>query len=135
MAKLLTGKEVSSAIWENLMPRIDRLRAAGVAPTLAIVRVGERPDDLSYERAATKRADTLGIAVRRFELPADATQAQLEEVVDLVNTDETIHGCLLFRPLPVAMDERAVCDRLAPEKDIDGIGSASLAGVFADTGE
>ena len=135
MAKLLTGKEVSSAIWENLMPRIDRLRAAGVAPTLAIVRVGERPDDLSYERTATKRADTLGIAVRRFELPADATQAQLEEVVDLVNTDETIHGCLLFRPLPVAMDERAVCDRLAPEKDIDGIGSASLAGVFADTGE
>ena len=135
MAKLLTGKEVSSAIWENLMPRIDRLRAAGVAPTLAIVRVGERPDDLSYERTATKRADTLGIAVRRFELPADATQAQLEEVVDVVNTDEAIHGCLLFRPLPVAMDERAVCDRLAPEKDIDGIGSASLAGVFADTGE
>ena len=135
MAKLLTGKEVSSALWENLMPRIDRLRAAGVAPTLAIVRVGERPDDLSYERTATKRADTLGIAVRRFELPADATQAQLEEVIDCVNADGAIHGCLLFRPLPASMDERAVCDRLAPEKDIDGIGSASLAGVFADTGE
>ena len=80
MAKLLTGKEVSSAIWENLMPRIDRLRAAGVAPTLAIVRVGERPDDLSYERTCTRQADLHGIAVRRFVLPADASQADLAAV-------------------------------------------------------
>ena len=50
MARILYGKEVSSALWERLLPRIDRLRAHGVAPTLAIVRVGERPDDLSYER-------------------------------------------------------------------------------------
>lgn len=135
MAKLLTGKEVSSAIWENLMPRIDRLRAAGRTPTLAIVRVGERPDDLSYERTACKRAEALGIAVRRFVLPAEASQAELEAVIDAVNGDEAIHGCLMFRPLPRAMDERALCDRLAPAKDIDGIGSASLAGVFADTGE
>ena len=50
MARILYGKEVSTALWERLLPRIDRLRAAGAAPTLAIVRVGERPDDLSYER-------------------------------------------------------------------------------------
>ncbi|MEE0346005.1 MAG: tetrahydrofolate dehydrogenase/cyclohydrolase catalytic domain-containing protein, partial [Adlercreutzia sp.] len=135
MARILYGKEVSSALWKRLLPRIDRLRAHGVAPTLAIVRVGERPDDLSYERTCARQADLHGIAVRRFVLPADATQAELEAVIDLVNADARIHGCLMFRPLPASMNERAVCDRLTPVKDIDGIGSASLAGVFADTGE
>lgn len=135
MARILYGKEVSSALWERLLPRIDRLRAHGVAPTLAIVRVGERPDDLSYERTCARQADLHGIAVRRFVLPTEATQAELEAVIDAVNADPRIHGCLMFRPLPPQMDERAVCDRLSPAKDIDGIGSASLAGVFADTGE
>lgn len=135
MARLLTGKEVVAALREDLLARIERLSDAGIVPTLAIVRVGERPDDMSYERTAVKRAEGLGIAVRSFVLPADAAQADLEAVIDEVNADDAIHGCLLFRPLPRAMDERAVCDRLAPEKDIDGISSASLAGVFADTGE
>ena len=126
MAKLLTGKEVSAALVDDLAPRIERLSAVGVTPTLAIVRVGVRPDDLSYERTACKRAEALGLAVRRFELPADAPQGELEAVIDAVNADDGIHGCLMFRPLPPSMDERAVCDRLAPEKDIDGIGSASL---------
>ncbi|MEC4184376.1 tetrahydrofolate dehydrogenase/cyclohydrolase catalytic domain-containing protein [Adlercreutzia sp. R21] len=135
MAKLLTGKEVSADIAERLAPRIKRLAAAGVVPCLAIVRVGERPDDMSYERTATKRAAALGIEVRSFCLSADAPQAELEAVIDTVNADDAIHGCLMFRPLPSHIDERAVCDRLAPAKDIDGIGSASLAGVFADTGE
>lgn len=135
MARLLTGKEVVAALREDLLARIERLSGAGIVPTLAIVRVGERPDDMSYERTAVKRAEGLGIAVRSFVLPADAAQADLEAVIDEVNADDAIHGCLLFRPLPRTMDERAVCDRLAPEKDIDGISSASLAGVFADTGE
>lgn len=135
MAKTLTGKEVIAALRDDLLVRIERLAALGVTPTLAIVRVGERPDDLSYERTALKRAEGLGVAVRTFVLPADATQARLEAVIDEVNADAGIHGCLLFRPLPSGIDERAVCDRLAPEKDIDGISSASLAGVFADTGE
>ena len=135
MAQRLTGKEVIASLRENLTGRVEALAAAGVTPTLAIVRVGERPDDLSYERTALKRAERLGIAVRQFVLHEDASQAQLEEVIDQVNADDAIHGCLMFRPLPPSMDERAVCDRLASQKDIDGISSASLAGVFADTGE
>lgn len=135
MAQLLTGKEVVAGLRKDLLARIERLSDAGIVPTLAIVRVGERPDDMSYERTAVKRAEGLGIAVRSFVLPADAAQADLEAVIDEVNADDALHGCLLFRPLPPSMDERAVCDRLAPEKDIDGISSASLAGVFADTGE
>lgn len=135
MTQMLTGKEVVAAMRDDLTARVETLKEHGITPTLAIVRVGERPDDLSYERTAVKRAEGLGIAVRTFALPADASQAALEAVIDEVNADDALHGCLLFRPLPAGIDERAVCDRLAPDKDIDGISSASLAGVFADTGE
>lgn len=135
MARILAGKDVVEALREDLAGRVEALCERGVTPCLAIVRVGERPDDVSYERTAVRRAEGLGVSVRRFELPADATQAQLEAVIDEVNADTAIHGCLLFRPLPSQMDERAVCDRLDAAKDVDGISSASLAGVFADTGE
>ncbi len=134
MAKLLTGKKVTAALGERLRERVERLVQRGVVPTLAIVRMGERPDDLTYERTAKKRAAQLGIAVRPYVLAPDAPQADLEAVIDEVNADDSVHGCLIFRPLPAHIDDRAVCDRLAPAKDIDGISSASLAGVFAGTG-
>ena len=121
MARILAGKDVVEALREDLAGRVEALGERGVTPCLAIVRVGERPDDVSYERTAVRRAEGLGVSVRRFELPADATQAQLEAVIDEVNADAAIHGCLLFRPLPSQMDERAVCDRLDAAKDVDGI--------------
>lgn len=132
MAQLLTGKEVVASMKDDLLARVEALISRGVVPTLAIVRMGERPDDLSYERTAIKRAEGLGIAVRLFALAADATEAELEAVVKRVNADDSIHGCLMFRPLPAHIDEMRICDMLAPEKDIDGISKASLAGVFTD---
>ena len=96
--------------------------------------MGERPDDLSYERGACKRAEALGIAVRKFLLSEDASQAALMEAIAQVNADDSIHGCLLFRPLPKGIDEAAACNALSPAKDVDGITAGSLAGVFMDTG-
>lgn len=130
MARILAGKDVVEALREDLAGRVEALGERGVTPCLAIVRVGERPDDVSYERTAVRRAEGLGVAVRRFELPADATQAQLEAVIDEVNADAAIHGCLLFRPLPPGLDDVRLSNLLAPEKDIDGITAMSLAGVF-----
>lgn len=132
MAKLLTGKEVVANLKENLVERVGALRAAGVAPTLALVRMGARPDDLSYERTAKKRADGLGIAVKSYELDEFAPQEAVCAVLREVNSDRGIHGCLLFRPLPSFIDESAVCNVLAAEKDVDGISLASLASVFTD---
>ena len=111
----------------------EQLKAKGVVPTLAVVRVGAREDDLSYERGVMTRCGKVGVAVRQFVLPADATQEQLLRVLDEVNTDGGIHGCLLFRPLPKQFDDRTVRAALAPEKDIDGITDGSLAGVFTNT--
>lgn len=133
MAMLLTGKEVSNAVKERVAEGVKTLAQSGVTPTLAILRVGERPDDLSYERSAIKVAATLGIDVRSIVLPADATQEQIEVAIDGINDDASIHGCLMFRPLPKGIDETALCNRLDARKDMDGIGLSSLAGIFAGT--
>lgn len=132
MAELLRGAPVAAAITGELTARVDALKARGVVPTLAIVRVGERPDDLSYERGACKRAEKVGIAVERIVLPADCTQEELFAVIDRVSGDPAIHGCLMLRPLPATIDEAAACAALDPAKDVDGITQGSLYGVFAN---
>ncbi len=135
MASLLTGKEVSNAVKERVTEKVKTLVQSGVTPTLAILRVGERPDDLSYERSAIKVAQTLGIDVRSMVLPANATQENIESAIDDINGDASIHGCLMFRPLPKGINETALCNRLDASKDMDGIGLSSLAGIFAGTGQ
>lgn len=135
MADLLLGKPVADAMAADIVARAKALTASGKQPTLAIVRVGERPDDLTYERSAMKRADACGIAVKRFVLPADASTDDVLAAVAAVNSDDSIHGCLLFRPLPEGIDEQTVCNALDPAKDIDGITRGSLATLLAGTGE
>ena len=133
MATILKGAPVVAAMNEAKAARCAALAAKGITPTLAVVRVGEREDDLSYERGVMTRCGKVGVAVRQFLLPADATQDALLEVIEKINADKSIHGCLLFRPLPRQFDDRTIRAALAPEKDIDGITDGSLAGVFTNT--
>lgn len=135
MAQALLGKPVIDALKCQLTQRIAALAEQGITPTLAIIRVGERPDDLSYERTALKRAEGLGIRVEQILLPADVEQDQLMEAINRVNQDAGIHGCLMFRPLPKHLDEEAACEALNPAKDVDGIGHRALASVFTGRGE
>ncbi|MDR1815476.1 MAG: bifunctional 5,10-methylenetetrahydrofolate dehydrogenase/5,10-methenyltetrahydrofolate cyclohydrolase [Clostridiales Family XIII bacterium] len=134
MATILYGKAVAEAMKERLAADAAALTAGGVTPTLAIVRVGAREDDIAYERGAEKRCEILGVAVQKFLLAEDAAQAELLCVIEKINADSGIHGCLLFRPLPAQFDEDAVRGALAPEKDVDGITDGSLAGVFSGSG-
>ena len=133
MATILSGSAVASALSESLIQRTNALKDKGVTPTLAIVRVGAREDDLSYERGAMKRCEKIGVAVKNFVLDAQATQDELLAVIEQVNQDKDIHGCLLFRPLPKHIDDETVRAALSPAKDMDGITDGSLAGVFAGT--
>ena len=133
MATILKGAPVVAAMNERNAALCEQLKAKGITPTLAVVRVGEREDDLSYERGVMTRCGKVGVAVKQFVLPADATQEQLLRILDEVNTDDGIHGCLLFRPLPKQFDDRTVRAALRPEKDVDGITDGSLAGVFTNT--
>lgn len=133
MAMILKGAPVVAAMNEANAIRCEALKAKGITPTLAVVRVGAREDDLSYERGVMTRCGKVGVAVRQYLLPADAAQEQLLEVIAGINADPAIHGCLLFRPLPKQFDDRTIRAALSPEKDIDGITDGSLAGVFTNT--
>jgi methylenetetrahydrofolate dehydrogenase (NADP+)/methenyltetrahydrofolate cyclohydrolase len=135
MAELLKGAAVVAAMNEKMTAEITALKAKGVSPTLAILRVGERDDDISYEKGAMKRCDTVGVAVKNVLLPADVTQDVLMKSVEALNNDKGVHGVLIFRPLPKHLDEEAVRNALKPEKDIDGITDGSLAGVFTGNGQ
>lgn len=130
MAKQLLGKEVTAALNERIKADVAALNAKGIKPTLGIIRVGERPDDLSYERGATKRCETLGVEYKKYLLPADVSQEELLKVIDEVNKDDNIHGVLMFRPLPKHIDQSLVENALAAEKDVDCQTDASLGGVF-----
>lgn len=134
MAEHWKGAPVAQALTERLAARADQLKVQGIVPTLAIVRVGERPEDLSYERGALKRCEKVGVRVRQFTLPKESSHGDLLEVIRQINADREIHGCLLFRPLPPQMDEEAICAALDPAKDVDGITAGSLASVFAGSG-
>ena len=109
MAKQLLGKEVTAALNEKIKANVAELQAKGVNPTLCIIRVGENPSDISYERGATKRCETLGVACEKILLPADVSQEELLSVIDKVNKDPQIHGVLLFRPLPKHLSVTEFC--------------------------
>ena len=128
MAKLLLGKEVNASINEEIKAKVETLKAQNITPTLGIIRIGEREDDIAYERGATKRCETLGVAYEKFLLPADAEEEEVLKTIDQVNKSEKIHGVLLFRPLPKHLNEEKIVNALAVEKDVDGI--TDLAGVF-----
>lgn len=131
MAKILDGKQVVAVINEKLKADVERLKSDGVTPTLAIVRVGERSDDIAYERGATKRCETIGVKVNNYILNADISQDRLLEQIKELNNDPQVHGVLLFRPLPEHIDDNIVRNALSPAKDVDGITDISLAGVLA----
>lgn len=135
MAQLLKGLPAANELTAALTERVAALNAKNITPTLAILRVGERPDDISYETGAMKRCDKVGIAVRHFLLPQDCTREELLETIRRINEDDSIHGCLLFRPLPDQAMEEAACALLAPEKDVDGMTAGSLARVFSGKGQ
>ncbi len=132
MAKQLLGKEVTDALNAKLIDRANALKEKGIAPTLGIIRIGEDPSDLSYEKGATKRAELIGIEVKKYLLPADASKETVLATIDEVNADASVHGVLMFRPLPkhLKADTDEICNRLDPKKDVDCMTDLSNAGVF-----
>lgn len=123
------GKEVSDRIKIRIEEGMKKLN--GYIPTLAIVRVGEKPDDISYERGARKKAESMGLLVRSFAFPETITEEQFLDEFQSINEDERIDGILLLKPLPRHISEKKIEQILNPLKDLDGITPANIAGVFA----
>jgi len=134
MAKILGGAEVAASLIASAQKDASALAAHGIVPCLAIVRVGAREDGISYERSAVKSCEKAGIRVRCERFPEDVTQEALEQAVESLNADASVHGVLLLCPLPKHLREDRLRALLAPEKDVDGITAASMASVYAGAG-
>ena len=130
MAKILSGKEVAAALQKDLLERVELLKGKNIQPTLAIVRVGEKDSDIAYERGATKKMSTLGIAVRNVILPADVAEDTLIGAIEELNQDQSVHGVLLFRPLPEHLNYDRVCNSLVAEKDVDAMTTINSGLVY-----
>jgi len=134
MAKLLLGKEVTAALNAKLQAQVEELKAKGVSPKLGILRCGENPSDLSYEKGAVARAELIGVEVEKFVLPEDVSKEELIAKIKELNANDSIHGVLMFRPLPkhLKADQNEICNTLDPRKDVDCMTDLSNAGVFED---
>lgn len=132
MAEHLKGKPVVQAMKEELVQKVEALKVKGVTPKLGIVRVGARPDDLFYEGGAKKTCDSIGMAYEVFEYPEDVSQADFEQAIKKVGSNQEIHGILMFSPLPKSLDEKKIRALIPVEKDVDCLTLGSAGKVFAD---
>ena len=131
--QILKGAPVAAALNETMKADTAALKEKGIVPTLAVLRVGARADDLSYERGAMKRAAAVGIEVRNVVLPEDVDSDTFFRTLEELNEDPSVHGILMFRPLPKHLDGEKARQMLVPSKDVDGCTDGSLAGVFTNT--
>jgi len=129
MAEKLKGTTVSRSLIEDLSARMGKLSQQSIVPKLAFIRVGERPEDLTYQKMVTKRCAKLGIQTELHAFAEDASQEDIAQAIEEINHDDTVSGCLMFRPLPKRFDEEALIKLLDPKKDMDGITPTSLYGV------
>lgn len=130
----LKGAYISNIIKEKVQEALAKLN--GYVPTLAIVRVGENPDDVSYERGAVRKMDAFGLKVISYAFPQDISDADFKREFSKINDDKGIDGILLLRPLPKQICEKDIEEMIDPAKDLDGISPQNIAKVFAgdDTG-
>lgn len=131
----LRGMPVVKQIAADAALQVEELKKKGIEPKLAVVRVGEREDDLSYERGLLKRFDAVGALVESVVFPLDVTQEELEAGIKKLNEDDKVHGILVFRPLPKHLNEEIIKEMVTPMKDVDCMGSANTAHVFAQDGK
>lgn len=126
---ILKGLPVANAINEKLMEQVKSIE--GPLPHLAIIRVGERPDDCSYERGAVKKMDKVGVRCTTYTFDADIDNDTFQAEFDKINENPDIDGILMLRPLPKQLDEKQIENKIDPRKDLDGISPLNLAKVYA----
>lgn len=124
----LRGKKVSDGIKEYVSKELETL---SFVPKLAIVRVGENPDDMSYERGATKKLKSFGLDVASYVFPQDISDEDFKKAFKNINEDDEVTGILLLRPLPRTINEKDIENMIDPKKDLDGISPINVAKVFA----
>ncbi|MEM5947886.1 bifunctional methylenetetrahydrofolate dehydrogenase/methenyltetrahydrofolate cyclohydrolase FolD [Spirochaetia bacterium 38H-sp] len=119
-AAILSGKEISQKILEELKKEVAFLKEKGITPGLAVIRVGDDPASIAYVNGKKKDAEKIGIKSYEHILPASTSQDKLCALIDNLNSDVNIHGILVQLPLPSHIEEQAIIERISPDKDVDG---------------
>ncbi len=127
--ELIKGAPVSAKIKEEVGAMLEKIN--GPAPKLAIIRVGENPDDMSYERGAVKKMDAFGLRSQCYTFPADITDEAFKKEFTAINEGPDVSGILLLRPLPKQICEKDIEAMIDPKKDLDGISPVNIAKVFS----
>ncbi len=126
--EILKGADVVAAINQSVK---DELATMSYIPQLAIIRVGEKPDDISYERGATKRMETVGLRCTSYHYPEDITDEEFKKAFMSINDDDDVDAILLLRPLPKHIKESDIEKMINPVKDVDGISPANMAKIYS----
>ncbi|HHV18456.1 MAG TPA: bifunctional 5,10-methylene-tetrahydrofolate dehydrogenase/5,10-methylene-tetrahydrofolate cyclohydrolase [Thermoanaerobacterales bacterium] len=130
MGTLIKGKPVADEIKEKLKSEVKDLNGKGIIPKLAIIRVGDDPGDMAYERGAIKTMASINIETDVRVLTKNITQNDFIDELNNINNDKSIHGILVLRPLPEQLDENVIKNVIAPEKDVDCFSPVNVAKVF-----
>ena len=130
MGLLIKGKPVADKIKEKLKKEVAELKEKGITPKLAIIRVGDDPGDMAYERGAIKTMVSVNIETDVRVLSKDISQDEFIKELKSINDDKSVHGILILRPLPDQLDENVIKNVIAPEKDVDCFSPVNVAKVF-----
>lgn len=125
------GMPAVKAMAEDFKSRVAQLKDRGVYPKLAVVRVGEREDDIAYEKGIMKRFGAVEAEVEVIKLPLDIDGISFEQTIERLNDDDKVHGILVFRPLPKQLSDDRLKELIRPDKDVDSISMVNAAKVFA----
>lgn len=123
----MKGAAVSAKIREQIEEKMETLDKV---PKLTIIRVGENPDDISYEKGAVKKLASFGLEVETKTYPVDINDDEFKKEFSAINADESVDGILLLRPLPKQIKEHDIEKMIDPAKDLDGISPENIAKVF-----
>lgn len=130
MAIVMKGMDVVNARKEEMIRRVELLKNQGIRPCLGILRVGEKQEDISYERGALKRLLSVGIEGVVETMPWHVTQKELEDKLMCMNKEEGIHGILLFQPLPDHLSVETLKQQIDPKKDVDAMSTVNMGKIF-----
>lgn len=126
----MKGMETANAKKDEMIKRVKVLEEKSITPCLGIIRVGDKPEDLAYERGATKRLNSVGVETKVIKLPLAVTQDMLEALLKELNEDEKVQGILIFQPLPEHLDLEQLKSMISPQKDVDGLSNENLGKVL-----
>ena len=132
MSKIIDGKAIAAKVRSEVSTKVTELKSRGIMPCLAVILVGDDPASSVYVASKTKALQEVGMSDKTFKLPADTTQAELDDLLDRLNSDNSVHGILVQFPLPPHLDSQEVTERILPQKDVDGFHIQNAGALFCE---